>query len=115
MTTAVIEFQQVTKVYRQRLRGVEVPVLTNASFSVGRGEVFELAAGGAEADDVVRAWDESFVRVGLCAGVLAAGRVVVQRTEFAERLAGRREAELAEKALTYPRGAIRQLYGVLCD
>jgi len=28
---------------------------------------------------------------------------------------GRREAELAEKALTYPRGAIRQLYGVLCD
>ena len=28
---------------------------------------------------------------------------------------GRREAKLAEKALTYPRGAIRQLYGVLCD
>jgi ABC-2 type transport system ATP-binding protein len=39
MTTAVIEFQQVTKVYRQRLRGVEVPALTNASFSVGPGEV----------------------------------------------------------------------------
>jgi ABC-2 type transport system ATP-binding protein len=39
MTTAAIEFQEVTKVYRQRLCGVEVPALTNASFSVGPGEV----------------------------------------------------------------------------
>lgn len=36
---AAIEFREVTKVYRQRWRGVEVPALTNASFSVGPGEV----------------------------------------------------------------------------
>jgi len=34
-----IEFQQVTKVYRKRLRGVEVPALTNATFEVMPGEV----------------------------------------------------------------------------
>lgn len=39
MTTAAIEFQQVTKVYRKRFRAVEVPALTNASFAVERGEV----------------------------------------------------------------------------
>jgi ABC-2 type transport system ATP-binding protein len=39
MTTAAIEFQEVTKVYRQRLRGIEVPALTNVTFSVWPGEV----------------------------------------------------------------------------
>ena len=39
MTTPAIEFQQVTKVYRKRLRGVEVPALTNATFEVLPGEV----------------------------------------------------------------------------
>jgi len=39
MTAPAIEFRQVTKVYRKRLRGVEVPALTNASFEVLRGEV----------------------------------------------------------------------------
>lgn len=39
MTTPAIEFREVTKIYRQRLRGVEVPALTNASFSIYPGEV----------------------------------------------------------------------------
>jgi ABC-2 type transport system ATP-binding protein len=39
MTTPAIEFRAVTKVYRKRLRGVEVPALTNASFEVLPGEV----------------------------------------------------------------------------
>src|SRR5580704_13027916 len=39
MTTPAIEFREVTKVYRKRLRGVEVAALTNASFSVFPGEV----------------------------------------------------------------------------
>jgi ABC-2 type transport system ATP-binding protein len=39
MTTAAIEFHEVTKIYRKRLRGVEVAALTNASFSVFPGEV----------------------------------------------------------------------------
>ncbi|HXR33057.1 MAG TPA: ABC transporter ATP-binding protein [Verrucomicrobiae bacterium] len=39
MTTPAIEFRQVTKVYRKRLRGVEIPALTNATFSVLPGEV----------------------------------------------------------------------------
>ncbi len=39
MATPAIEFREVTKVYRKRLRGVEVPALTNASFSVSPGEV----------------------------------------------------------------------------
>ena len=39
MTTAAIEFREVTKIYRQRWRAMEVPALTNASFSVGPGEV----------------------------------------------------------------------------
>jgi ABC-2 type transport system ATP-binding protein len=39
MTTPAIEFKGVTKVYRRALRGVEIPALTNASFSVERGEV----------------------------------------------------------------------------
>jgi ABC-2 type transport system ATP-binding protein len=37
--TAAIEFNGVTKVYRRRLRGIEVPALTNASFRVEPGEV----------------------------------------------------------------------------
>jgi ABC-2 type transport system ATP-binding protein len=39
MTTPAIEFRDVTKVYRKRLRGVEVAALTNATFSVFPGEV----------------------------------------------------------------------------
>ena len=39
MTTPVIEFREVTKVYRKRFRGVEVAALTNATFSVFPGEV----------------------------------------------------------------------------
>jgi ABC-2 type transport system ATP-binding protein len=39
MAAAAIEFREVTKVYRKRLRGVEVPALTNASFDVLPGEV----------------------------------------------------------------------------
>jgi ABC-type multidrug transport system ATPase subunit len=39
MTTAAIEFREVRKVYRQRWRGMEVPALTNASFSIAPGEV----------------------------------------------------------------------------
>jgi ABC-2 type transport system ATP-binding protein len=39
MTTPAIEFRDVTKVYRKRLRGVEVAALTNASFSIFPGEV----------------------------------------------------------------------------
>lgn len=39
MTAPAIEFRQVTKVYRNRLRGVEVPALTDASFEVMPGEV----------------------------------------------------------------------------
>jgi ABC-2 type transport system ATP-binding protein len=39
MTTPAIEFREVTKVYRKRLRGVEVAALTNATFSVFPGEV----------------------------------------------------------------------------
>jgi ABC-2 type transport system ATP-binding protein len=39
MTTPAIEFREVTKVYRKRLRGVEVAALTNASFSIFPGEV----------------------------------------------------------------------------
>jgi ABC-2 type transport system ATP-binding protein len=39
MTAPAIEFREVTKVYRKRLRGVEVPALTNASFEVLPGEV----------------------------------------------------------------------------
>jgi ABC-2 type transport system ATP-binding protein len=38
MTTA-IEFDSVTKVYRRRLAGQEVPALTHVSFSVNAGEV----------------------------------------------------------------------------
>jgi ABC-2 type transport system ATP-binding protein len=39
MTTPAIEFREVTKVYRKRLRGVEVAALINATFSVFPGEV----------------------------------------------------------------------------
>ena len=39
MTTPAIEFRQVTKIYRKRLRGVEVAALTDATFSVLPGEV----------------------------------------------------------------------------
>ena len=39
MTTPAIEFSGVTKVYRKRFRGVEVPALTHASFQVLPGEV----------------------------------------------------------------------------
>lgn len=39
MPTPAIEFCQVTKVYRRRLRGVEVPALTHASFAVHPGEI----------------------------------------------------------------------------
>ena len=39
MTALAIEFREVTKVYRKRLRGVEVPALTNATFEVLPGEV----------------------------------------------------------------------------
>lgn len=39
MPAPAIEFREVTKVYRKRLRGVEVPALTNASFEVYPGEV----------------------------------------------------------------------------
>jgi ABC-2 type transport system ATP-binding protein len=39
MTTAAIEFKEVTKVYRRRLAGQEVPALTHVSFEVGAGEV----------------------------------------------------------------------------
>src|SRR5260370_36726531 len=39
MTTAAIEFKEVTKVYRRRLAGQEVPALTHVSFEGGAGEV----------------------------------------------------------------------------
>jgi len=39
MTAPAIEFRQVTKVYRRRLKGMEVPALTNASFEVLPGEL----------------------------------------------------------------------------
>jgi ABC-2 type transport system ATP-binding protein len=39
MTTAAIEFKEVTKVYRRRLAGQEVPALTHVSFEVRAGEV----------------------------------------------------------------------------
>jgi ABC-2 type transport system ATP-binding protein len=39
MTTAAIEFKEVTKVYRRRLAGQEVSALTHVSFEVGAGEV----------------------------------------------------------------------------
>jgi len=39
MTTPAIEFKEVTKVYRRRLAGQEVPALTHVSFEVGAGEV----------------------------------------------------------------------------
>src|SRR5438876_6329538 len=39
MTTPAIEFKEVTKVYRRRLAGQEVPALTHVSFEVGSGEV----------------------------------------------------------------------------
>ncbi|HTT33228.1 MAG TPA: ABC transporter ATP-binding protein [Methylomirabilota bacterium] len=37
--TAAIEFKEVTKVYRRRFAGQEVPALTHVSFEVGAGEV----------------------------------------------------------------------------
>jgi len=39
MPTPAIEFKEVTKVYRRRFAGVEVPALTHVSFEVGAGEV----------------------------------------------------------------------------
>jgi len=39
MTTPAIEFKEVTKVFRRRLAGQEVPALTHVSFEVGAGEV----------------------------------------------------------------------------
>lgn len=39
MTTPAIEFKEVTKVYRRRLAGQEIPALTHVSFEVGAGEV----------------------------------------------------------------------------
>lgn len=39
MPTPAIEFKEVTKVYRRRFAGLEVPALTNVSFEVGAGEV----------------------------------------------------------------------------
>ncbi|HKS83362.1 MAG TPA: ABC transporter ATP-binding protein [Candidatus Acidoferrales bacterium] len=39
MTTPAIEFREVTKVYRRRLRGVEIAALTNVSFEVAPAEV----------------------------------------------------------------------------
>ena len=39
MAAPAIEFCEVTKVYRHRLRGLEVPALTNASFEILPGEV----------------------------------------------------------------------------
>lgn len=39
MTNPAIEFQAVTKVYRRRLGGQEIPALTHVSFEVGSGEV----------------------------------------------------------------------------
>jgi ABC-2 type transport system ATP-binding protein len=39
MTTPAIEFKEVTKVYRRRLAGQEVPALTHVTFEVGAGEV----------------------------------------------------------------------------
>jgi ABC-2 type transport system ATP-binding protein len=39
MTTPAIEFETVTKVYRRRFGGQQVPALTHVSFEVGAGEV----------------------------------------------------------------------------
>jgi ABC-2 type transport system ATP-binding protein len=39
MTTAAIEFRDVSKVFRRRLAGQEVEALAHVSFEVGRGEV----------------------------------------------------------------------------
>ena len=39
MTTPAIEFKEVTKTYRRRFAGLEVPALTHVSFEVGAGEV----------------------------------------------------------------------------
>jgi ABC-2 type transport system ATP-binding protein len=39
MSSPAIEFSEVTKIYRKRLRGVQVSALTNASFRVLPGEV----------------------------------------------------------------------------
>jgi len=39
MTAAAIEFKEVTKVYRRRFAGQEIPALTHVSFEVGAGEV----------------------------------------------------------------------------
>ena len=39
MTAAVIEFERVTKTYRKRLGGQEIPALTEVSFSVAPGRV----------------------------------------------------------------------------
>ena len=39
MQTPAIEFKEVTKTYRRRFAGLEVPALTHVSFEVGAGEV----------------------------------------------------------------------------
>ena len=39
MASPAIEFAGVTKVYQRRLRGVQIPALSNISFEVARGEV----------------------------------------------------------------------------
>jgi ABC-2 type transport system ATP-binding protein len=39
MMTPAIEFREVTKIYRRRLRAIEIPALTNASFEVHQGEI----------------------------------------------------------------------------
>ena len=39
MSAPAIEFREVTKIFRKRLRGVEIPALTHASFSISQGEV----------------------------------------------------------------------------
>lgn len=39
MLTPAIEFKEVTKTYRRRFAGLEVPALTHVSFEVGAGEV----------------------------------------------------------------------------
>lgn len=39
MQTPAIEFKEVTKTYRRRFAGLEVPALTHVSFEIGAGEV----------------------------------------------------------------------------
>jgi len=39
MSAPAIEFREVTKIFRKRLRGVEIPALTHASFNISQGEV----------------------------------------------------------------------------